>query len=366
MKRSEGASEPPKVVRTPSVFNILTSKCAPRHNGVHFSTSQLPRVVRTWFCTFWLGNVLRATTACAFSTSPLPKVVRTWCVLYILTWKCASRHNGVQFFFSHLASWLRTALWRAYFSTPRTFKSLEKHSVLRLSCLFAHLRLLSSDSFSSLIFSRLLFSSLLWLLPPLLFHLSILSEVWFRNFLRETQWYLQRNTSWSNLASKNLKNAVNPMRFTTWWAAFWTSHWLRARSARTFGWCFTMQNCSFENWKRRPSSELIWFARMFKEVEPRRTFWKTLGAPMPEKKTVPQMILAAKTIYHYSIHHCLITHFFQFLSMLFMYTYDVFTILYVHTCHQSRRVSIKLWHFFEPILDQNCPDLKPAWIDIHK
>ena len=34
--------------------------------------------------------MLRATTACTFSTSQLPKVVRTWCVLYILTWKCAS------------------------------------------------------------------------------------------------------------------------------------------------------------------------------------------------------------------------------------------------------------------------------------
>ena len=60
------------------------------------------------FCTFWLGNVLRATTACAFSTSQLPKVVRTPSALYILTSKCASRHNGVQFFISHLASWLRT------------------------------------------------------------------------------------------------------------------------------------------------------------------------------------------------------------------------------------------------------------------
>ena len=29
------------------------------------------------FLTFWLGNVLRATTACTFSTSQLPKVVRT-------------------------------------------------------------------------------------------------------------------------------------------------------------------------------------------------------------------------------------------------------------------------------------------------
>ena len=50
------------------------------------------------FCAFWLQNVLRATTACTFSTSHLPKVVRKWCVLYILTWKCASRHSGVHFF----------------------------------------------------------------------------------------------------------------------------------------------------------------------------------------------------------------------------------------------------------------------------
>ena len=50
------------------------------------------------FLTFWLRNVLRATTACTFSTSQLPKVVRTCCALYILTSKCASRHNGVHFF----------------------------------------------------------------------------------------------------------------------------------------------------------------------------------------------------------------------------------------------------------------------------
>ena len=59
-------------------------------------------------CSFSLRNVLRATTACTFSTSQLPKVVRPWCVLYILTSKRASRHNGVHFFISHLARWLRT------------------------------------------------------------------------------------------------------------------------------------------------------------------------------------------------------------------------------------------------------------------
>ena len=38
---------------------------------------------------------LRATTACTFLTSQLPKVVRIWCALYILTSKCALRHNAV-------------------------------------------------------------------------------------------------------------------------------------------------------------------------------------------------------------------------------------------------------------------------------
>ena len=134
-------SQLPKVVRSWGVLYILTWKCASRHNGVHFfdiSTSKSGPKLRCFghfdlemcfapqrralfrhlnfqkwsepgvFWTFWLGNVLRATTACTFSTSWLPKVVRTWCVLYILTWKCASRHNGAQFFISHLASWLRT------------------------------------------------------------------------------------------------------------------------------------------------------------------------------------------------------------------------------------------------------------------
>ena len=133
-------SEPPKVARTCGVLYILTWKCASRHNGVHFfdiSTSKSGqtmvcfvhfdlkmcfapqrralfrhRNVQKWsdhgeFCTFSLGNVLRATTACTFLTSQLPKVVREWCFFNNLTWKCASRHNGVQFFISHLASWLR-------------------------------------------------------------------------------------------------------------------------------------------------------------------------------------------------------------------------------------------------------------------
>ena len=92
-------SQLPKVVRDRQFLTLLTWKCASRHNGVHFFDLNFQK----WsgpgvFCTFWLQNVLRATTACTFSTSQLPKVVRPWCVLYILTWKCASRHNGAHFF----------------------------------------------------------------------------------------------------------------------------------------------------------------------------------------------------------------------------------------------------------------------------
>ena len=82
-------SQLPKVLRTPHLFALLTSKCASRHNGAHFfdiSTSKSG------------PNLLCATTTCTFSTSQLPKVVRAWCVLYILTSKCASSRNGVHFF----------------------------------------------------------------------------------------------------------------------------------------------------------------------------------------------------------------------------------------------------------------------------
>ena len=60
------------------------------------------------FCTFWLANVLFATAACNFSTSEQTKVLRSRHVLYILTFKCAFRHSGVQFLISPLSTDLRT------------------------------------------------------------------------------------------------------------------------------------------------------------------------------------------------------------------------------------------------------------------
>ena len=81
-------------------------------------------------------------------------MVREWCALCILTSKCASRHNGVQFFISPLASWLRTRRFsEPTFRPSGSHKSSEKHSVSRLSYLFAHLHLLSSYCFSSTLLS---------------------------------------------------------------------------------------------------------------------------------------------------------------------------------------------------------------------
>ena len=140
--------------------------------------------VRGVLCAFWLRNVLRATTACTFSTSQLPKVVRPWCVLHVLTWKCVSRHNGLQFFISHLASWLRTRR----FSEPTFRASLAtnhwKNTANRDFPTFSRICIFFSDSFSS-DFSLLIFLFSLPL-PCSAFHLSILSEVWLRNFLRQT------------------------------------------------------------------------------------------------------------------------------------------------------------------------------------
>ena len=144
---------------------------------------------QTWsengvFYTFWLGNVLRATTVCTFSTSQLPKVLRSCGVLYILTSTCASRYNGVQFFISHLARLLRTRRFSEPTFRPAGATNHWKNKVFRdfptfsrtwifflltVSSLILFLLFSSLLTVSSLILFLLLFSSLLLLFPSLLF-----------------------------------------------------------------------------------------------------------------------------------------------------------------------------------------------------
>ena len=142
-------------------------------------------------CTFWLRNVLRATTARIFSTSQLPKVLRTHQFFTLLNSKCASHHNGVHFFdistsksgptlvcfvqfdleicfvphrratlIFHLTTWLRTHR----FSEP-TFRpsgATNHFATFSRPCIFCLLTL-------SLPWCSFVVSSLLWLFPPLLF-----------------------------------------------------------------------------------------------------------------------------------------------------------------------------------------------------
>ena len=135
-----------KVVRSWCVLYILTWKCASRHNGVHFSTSQLPKVVRT------------------------PGVFN------ILTSKCASRHNGVQFFISHLASWLRTRRFSEPTFRPSGATNHWKNAVFRDFPTFSRICIFFLLTLSLLLFFLLIFLFCLPL-PCSAFHLSILSEV---------------------------------------------------------------------------------------------------------------------------------------------------------------------------------------------
>ena len=229
-------SQLPKVVRRWGVLHILTWKCASRHNGVHFfdiSTSKSGPTLRCFvhfdlemcfapqrralfrhlnfqkwsdaevFCTFWLGNVLRATTACTFSTSQLPKVVRTPGVLYILTWKCASRHNGVQFFIAPVASWLRTRRFSEPTFRPSWATNHWKNTVFRDFPTFSRICIFCPLTLSLLIFSLPIFLFSVPL-PCSAFHLSILSEVWLLNFLRPGSGMFRESTDCSRRCAKQM------------------------------------------------------------------------------------------------------------------------------------------------------------------
>ena len=188
-----------------SIFNTFDFEmcCAPR--GVHFfDISSSLKMIRTCGALqFWRGNVLCATTACTFSIVELPKPLRHWGVLstfisktsqvqkvfqqevlwplfsfemcfaprlHALSWPCNCQkcsENEV-FFWILIAcnlSYLRSqdgfapaALASLLFDPPEP-QNIGKTQcfALRLFNLSAHLDVLSSDYFSSLIFFVLSF-----------------------------------------------------------------------------------------------------------------------------------------------------------------------------------------------------------------
>ena len=182
-------SQLPKTVRTYDVLSILTSKCDSRHSGVHFLNISTSRVLRAWcvlcfayfdlemcfapqwrapfphlnfqkcsgpdvLLTFLLGNVFHIFApqwACTFSTSQLPKVLRKWCACTFWLLNVLAPHRRALFYLSSPQMAPYPPLERAYFSTLRGHKALEKHSVSALIFFLLSLSLLwSSFFFSSL------------------------------------------------------------------------------------------------------------------------------------------------------------------------------------------------------------------------
>ncbi len=66
--------------------------------GLRHPTQSSPLRLSRWSGCHWTLHLDMYFAPCNFSTSELPKVVRSWNALYISTWKCASRRNGPHFF----------------------------------------------------------------------------------------------------------------------------------------------------------------------------------------------------------------------------------------------------------------------------
>ena len=90
-----------------SLMNMSLLLCLPREMHL-FNSFQilcnLPRlplfleILQNSHILLTFGKVQNPLRLLRKTTSEPSKVVRHWCVLYILTWICASRHNGVPFF----------------------------------------------------------------------------------------------------------------------------------------------------------------------------------------------------------------------------------------------------------------------------
>ena len=123
------------------------------------------------FCTFSLGNVLRATTSCTFSTSESPKVVRTPSAFFDFKMCFAPQRRAI--FITHLASWLCTRRFSEPTFRPSGATNHWKNTVFRDFPTFSRICIF--------FLSLLLFFLLIFLfslpLPCSAFHLSILSEV---------------------------------------------------------------------------------------------------------------------------------------------------------------------------------------------
>ena len=144
-----------KVVLPCGVLYILTWKRDSRHNGVHFfNLSTSKSALNVCFVHFDLEMCFAPQRRALFRHLNFQKwSEREVFLFFLLNYKCASRHNGVQFFISHLASWLSTHRFSEPTPEPQT---IGKTQWIATSSFFSDLLtsfLLLSDS-SHLCFSN--------------------------------------------------------------------------------------------------------------------------------------------------------------------------------------------------------------------
>ena len=91
------------------------------------------------------------------TTSERPKVLRTLQFFEIFTCKCASHHNGVHFFISHLTTWLRTRRFSEPTSRPSGATNHWKNTVFRDFPVFSRTCIFFLLTLSLLLFFLLIF-----------------------------------------------------------------------------------------------------------------------------------------------------------------------------------------------------------------
>ena len=164
----------PKVVRRCGALCILTWKCASRHNGVHFfdiATSKSGPALR-YFVHFDLEMCFAPQRRALFRHLNFQKWSAPLVFCHFSLGNVLRATTACNFFLSHLASWLRTRRFSEPTFRPSGATNHWKNTVNRDFPIFLRIY----------IFFLLIFSLLTLLTSA--FQLSILSEVYFLNFLR--------------------------------------------------------------------------------------------------------------------------------------------------------------------------------------
>ena len=131
----ETTSEPPKVPRTCGVLYIFTSTSASRHNGVHFFHFGTSKSGANMWCFVHVHfEICFAPQRRALFPHRNFQMVRTWCALHILTSKCASRHNGVHFFDIWTSKSVARLMCFAHFDLQMCFAPKRRALFRHLNC----------------------------------------------------------------------------------------------------------------------------------------------------------------------------------------------------------------------------------------